>query len=82
MNEKNISDKPAWLRREGRLSRGEKKWAEDIYRKRLASLQSVDDMIAALIDELRETGQLDNTYLVFTSDNGFLFGLSLVFGAA
>jgi len=34
----------------------------------------VDEMIAALIDVLRASGQLDNTYIIFTSDNGFHMG--------
>ena len=41
-------------------------------RQRAQSLQAVSD----LIDELRETlgTEMDNTYLVFTSDNGFFLG--------
>lgn len=74
LNEENISDKPAWLREKGRLGRSGTKRMEALYRKRLAALQSVDDMVGAFIDVLRKTGQLDNTYVVFTSDNGFLFG--------
>lgn len=74
MGEKDISDKPAWLRGKGRLDRDEREWTENFYRKRLAALQSVDDMVGAFIETLRETGQLDTTYVVFTSDNGFLFG--------
>jgi N-acetylglucosamine-6-sulfatase len=46
----------------------------DLYRKRLESLRSVDDMIEALMRTLRETGQLDNTYVIFASDNGYFLG--------
>ena len=42
----------------------------DLYRKRLESLRSVDDMIEGLIRALKETDQLDNTYVMFASDNG------------
>ena len=45
-----------------------------IYRSRLESLLAVDDMVRRLVHELRATGQLDNTYIVFTSDNGFMLG--------
>ena len=32
---------------------------------------AVDDMVAALVQALRETGQLNNTFIFFTSDNGY-----------
>jgi arylsulfatase A-like enzyme len=35
---------------------------------------SVDDMIGRLVDALRQSGELDNTYILFTSDNGFHLG--------
>jgi arylsulfatase A-like enzyme len=41
---------------------------------RVRSLLSVDDAVANLVDTLRETGELDNTYIVFTSDNGYALG--------
>lgn len=37
-------------------------------------MQAVDDTIAALVETLQATGQLTNTYLIFTSDNGFHMG--------
>jgi arylsulfatase A-like enzyme len=47
---------------------------EELYRKRLQSMLSVDDMIKDLIKALHDSGELDNTYIVFTSDNGFHLG--------
>jgi hypothetical protein len=35
---------------------------------------AVDEMIAELIKTLEQNGQLENTYIVFTSDNGFHMG--------
>jgi hypothetical protein len=35
---------------------------------------AVDDMIRRIVETLEDTGELDNTYLVFTSDNGFHLG--------
>jgi N-acetylglucosamine-6-sulfatase len=35
---------------------------------------AVDDMIGRLVETLEESGELENTYLVFTSDNGFHLG--------
>jgi arylsulfatase A-like enzyme len=47
---------------------------EEIPRKRLQSMLAVDDMVGALIKALHESGELDNTYIFFTSDNGFHLG--------
>ena len=41
---------------------------------RVRSLKSVDDSIASLVRTLDETGELDNTYIILTSDNGFQLG--------
>ncbi len=41
---------------------------------RVESLQSVDRAIKRTIETLRKTGQLDSTYVVVTSDNGFMTG--------
>jgi arylsulfatase A-like enzyme len=43
-------------------------------RSRLESLLSVDDLVARIIRALRASGELENTLVVFTSDQGFLFG--------
>ena len=37
-------------------------------------LLAVDDIVRGLVHELRATGELDGTYIVFTSDNGFMLG--------
>ncbi|PNH09674.1 Arylsulfatase [Tetrabaena socialis] len=44
------------------------------YRARLRSLKSVDDTVAALVSRLACRGLLDNTVLMYTSDNGFKLG--------
>ncbi|WP_426244884.1 sulfatase family protein [Nocardioides sp. LHG3406-4] len=44
------------------------------YQQRLEALQSVDDAVADTIEALRDTGQLDNTWVVFTGDNGYSQG--------
>lgn len=38
---------------------------------RVESLQAVDDLVAAVVNKLQNLGALDNTYVVFTSDNGW-----------
>ena len=44
------------------------------HRARIRSLRSVDDQVKATVDALRATGELANTYIFFTSDNGYLLG--------
>lgn len=40
----------------------------------LGTILSVDDSVGRVYDALKETGQLDNTLIVYTSDNGFALG--------
>jgi len=39
-----------------------------------ASCSLIDDQIGRIVETLKETGQLENTYIVFTSDHGELLG--------
>ncbi|MFZ2017359.1 MAG: sulfatase [Methyloceanibacter sp.] len=50
------------------------------YRAELQSLQSVDDLVEAVVDALKQAGKLDNTLIVYTSDNGFLYGQHRLIG--
>lgn len=74
-NEADVSDKP-WFLRYGvpRLTRGEVTQLGTEYRKSIEALQSVDQGVGRVIRALRETGRLKNTYVIFTSDNGFFLG--------
>ena len=45
-----------------------------VRRRQLRSLKSVDDMVAQLFEQLEETGQDENTLVIFLSDNGYLWG--------
>ncbi len=73
-NEADVSDKSLWVREQPLLS--DKKIAEldQKYRNRLGSLQAEDDMIERVMQTLEKTGELDNTYIVYTTDNGFHLG--------
>jgi N-acetylglucosamine-6-sulfatase len=57
-----------------RIDEGRSAYMQDHYRKRLETLQGLDDMVESVVSTLRETGQLENTYLIYTSDNGFHLG--------
>ncbi|CAO3646979.1 unnamed protein product [Cunninghamella echinulata] len=47
---------------------------DEIHRNRLRSLQAVDEMIGSLFDELEKQNKLDNTYVLYSSDNGYHIG--------
>ena len=49
-------------------------WLEDEYRRRLRSLQAIDDMVETIVGTLEATGALERTYVIYTSDNGFHMG--------
>jgi N-acetylglucosamine-6-sulfatase len=74
LNEGDVSDKPAWVRNTPRLTSEDMSYLRQLHRQRLRSLQSVDEMVGRLVRILGETGELSNTYVVFTSDNGLHFG--------
>lgn len=44
------------------------------YRPELLSLQAVDDLVEGIVNALQSTGKLDDTVVIFTSDNGLLYG--------
>jgi N-acetylglucosamine-6-sulfatase len=73
-DEGNVSDKPDWVADNPPLSQEQRKYMEELHRKRLQSMLAVDDMVGDLVEALRESGELDNTYIFFTSDNGFHLG--------
>jgi arylsulfatase A-like enzyme len=74
-NEADISDKPRFMRNHLPLmDRAGIKMATQSYRRRAETLLAADDMVGAIIGELQSMGLLDNTYVIFTSDNGFFNG--------
>lgn len=47
---------------------------DETYRARAGSLLAVDELVAKIVDTLTSVGQLENTIIIFTSDNGWLLG--------
>lgn len=74
-NEKDVSDKPMLIQSltqtGDEFDAGD---ADNAFRGRVRSLQSVDELVEDLIHTLEENGELDNTYIFFVSDNGFRLG--------
>jgi len=73
-NESIVNDKPRWVQNLPLLTNNDIATIDLNYRERLQSLQAEDDMIKSLIDTLAAIQELDDTYIFFTSDNGFHLG--------
>ncbi len=73
-DETDVSDKPAWVQALPPLSADQTALLDDRYQRRLRSLLAVDEMVASLVETLSATGALDNTYILFMSDNGYHLG--------
>lgn len=79
-NEADVSDKPANIAADPLLTEAQIANLDNLYRERVRSMQAVDEMIATLVETLKQTGQLDNTYIIFTSDNGYHMGQHRLLG--
>ena len=73
-DETDVSDKPEFIRRIPRLDAEQIGRLEDEYRRRLRSLQAIDDMVERIVGALEATRELDDTYVIYSSDNGFHLG--------
>jgi N-acetylglucosamine-6-sulfatase len=73
-NEEDVSDKPSFIRRRPRLGAAQIDRITRHYHDRQESLLAVDEAVEAIVGALARAGELDDTYIVFTSDNGYLQG--------
>jgi arylsulfatase A-like enzyme len=72
--EGNVSDKPSFIKEAPYLSLSDIHTYRVYWDKMLESLRSIDDGVKQLMDTLGSLHRLRNTYVIFTSDNGFFFG--------
>jgi len=70
----NNTDPPAWLGQRNPLGAGRVARSDSIYRERAQAVESVDKLVADTEATLAAEHQLDNTYFVFSSDNGYHLG--------
>ena len=70
-DEEDVSDKPSQIQDTEQISEEYASKIDDRYQQRLESMLAVDDMVGSLVQELESAGELDNTFIFFTSDNGF-----------
>jgi arylsulfatase A-like enzyme len=73
-NEPDVSDKPAFIRDRPPLEADAFARIDARNERALESLKEVDRQVAKIVEALRSRGELGNTYLFFTSDNGYLDG--------
>lgn len=73
-NEEDISDKPAWIQSYPLLTEDEKDQIQLEYISRMEMLLSVDDMVGAVVTALETVGAINDTYIIFTTDNGWMKG--------
>jgi N-acetylglucosamine-6-sulfatase len=70
-NEADVSDKPAWVRG---LPIRPTALVTNLRRRAAETMLAVDEAISGIVDKVRERGQLENTVIVFMTDNGVSLG--------
>jgi arylsulfatase A-like enzyme len=73
-DEADMADKPPWLRGHAPLGPEQVARIDAAFRDRVRSVQAVDRMLGRLQRRLRALGVARNTYVVFSSDNGYHLG--------
>ncbi|SPO01686.1 probable arylsulfatase [Cephalotrichum gorgonifer] len=70
-------DKPSganWIAQQSKQSPENVAYNDHFYRSRLRALQAVDELVDSVVRKLEDYGILDNTYIFYTTDNGFHIG--------
>ena len=73
-NEADTTDKPRIIRKRSPLTDEQLARVARNYRCRAESLLAIDEGVGEIVRALRETGELQNTLVIYTSDNGFFHG--------
>ncbi len=73
-NEVDVTDKPSFIQALPPITAARAAAIDENYQQRLESLLAVDEAVVRIVDTLHAEGELDNTLIVFTSDNGFFHG--------
>ena len=79
-NEVDLSDKPPIIQAQPQLTSQEQDCANFQYRKRAESMRAFDDLVGEVVNTLTTNGEIENTVLVFTSDNGYFLGEHRLWG--
>ena len=73
-NEQDVSDKPKYIRKVGPWDATKIAKIDALRIHMYQTLLSVDDWIKTILATLSSTGRLNNTLIVYMSDNGYLLG--------
>ena len=73
-NEADVGDKSAWLRGRAKFNAATIAQIDARYASMARSLQAADEWVAGIVGALEASGRLDDSYLVFLSDNGWMAG--------
>ena len=73
-DEADVSDKPAYIRSRPPLDAEKRSRIDAFRRDQYRSLLALDRAVGEIVEALEESGRLANTLIVFTSDNGMLWG--------
>ncbi len=73
-NEEDISDKPGSISEKPLLTEEESTDIERMRRRQILTLAALDRSIEEIMAKLKETGEMDNTVVIFISDNGHHWG--------
>jgi arylsulfatase A-like enzyme len=63
-----------WVRELEQQNQMNVDWNDHFYRQRLRALQAVDELVDGLFERMEQLDLLDNTYIIYSSDNGFHIG--------
>lgn len=61
----------SWVKTLPKLNETVVEYLDEFYRGRLRALQSVDEMVEAVVDKLEKAGKMDNTYIIYTGERHF-----------
>ncbi|KAK1075088.1 hypothetical protein LTR74_000493 [Friedmanniomyces endolithicus] len=64
----------SWISRLPKQNETNIDFNDHFYRSRLRALQSVDEMIDGVVSRLQEAGALEDTFIFYTTDNGYHIG--------
>ncbi len=73
-NEADVTDKPAWVQSLPLFTTAKSAQIDTGWKQALESLLSVDEAVAKIIQALDVAGRLNNTAILYTSDNGLANG--------
>ncbi|CAG7977881.1 unnamed protein product [Penicillium salamii] len=69
-----IENAVSWVQNVPELNQTHIDYIDEFQRCRLRALQAVDEMVGDLVEKLDKLGELDNTYIFFSTDNGYHLG--------